>query len=54
MTTAKRRCMTCHRELDAGDPAVHAPLAHFEEWCICGDCVDIYRKRKSPEKTDEH
>ncbi len=52
--TAKRRCMTCHKEFAADDPAVHSRPAHFEEWCICQNCVDIYRKRKDPEKGGEH
>jgi hypothetical protein len=52
--TAKRRCMTCHKEFDAEDPTIHSKLAHFEDWCICQDCVDVYQKRKPPEPGGEH
>ena len=48
-TASKLRCMTCLKDYDGGAPAIYSSLEEFEGWCICRDCVDIYRKRKAPE-----
>jgi hypothetical protein len=49
--TGKLRCMTCQKDYDAGSPLIHAPLQHFEEWCICRECVDVAAKRVDPKKS---
>jgi hypothetical protein len=54
MTTGKRRCVTCQKDYDAGSPNIYAPLKEFEDWCICKECVEIYQKRKTSEKSGEH
>jgi hypothetical protein len=46
--------MTCQKDYEAGAAAVYSSLKEFEGWCICRDCVDIYRKRKTAEAGGEH
>jgi hypothetical protein len=54
MTPTKQRCMTCQQDYEAGTPEIYSALKEFEGWCICRDCVDVYRKRKPAEKSAEH
>jgi hypothetical protein len=49
-TAGKRRCMTCHKDYDAGSAVIHTRPARFDDWCICQDCVDVCQKRTPPGK----
>ena len=53
MVGDKMRCMTCHKDLDAGSPSIHTRLADFENTCICHDCVDVAQNRKPPAQHDK-
>jgi hypothetical protein len=46
--------MTCNKDYRADGSAIHTVLRSFDGWCICRDCVDVYQKRKAPEKGSEH
>ena len=45
---AKLRCMTCQKDYEAGSPLIEQRLAHFEDTCICAECIDVAQKRKPP------
>jgi hypothetical protein len=47
---ATRKCMTCRKDFQEGDPEIHNTLEYFDELCICNNCVRVYRKEVVPEK----
>jgi hypothetical protein len=53
MSTAKARCITCHKDFEATSPLVHSRLAQFDDACICKECVDVAMKRVAPGKHDK-
>ena len=39
-----RRCFMCHKDYQPADPAIR-PLAAFEAWCVCEECIESFQKR---------
>jgi hypothetical protein len=44
-----RRCITCHKDFAPGDPGIR-PLAQFEAWGVCEECIESYQKTAAPKR----